>query len=142
MTEQEKRLAGRLYYPPDPELTEARMRAKRLCHRLNTLAPDDFQGREDVIRELFGSAGKDAWVESNFRCDYGTQIALGDYVFINYDCIFLDIAPSPSETGPTSPPGSASTRSTTPRSRRCGTRIWSTAAPSSLRTTCGLAATR
>lgn len=93
MTEQEKRLAGRLYYPPDPELTEARMRAKRLCHRLNTLAPDDFQGREDVIRELFGSAGKDAWVESNFRCDYGTQIALGDYVFINYDCIFLDIAP-------------------------------------------------
>ena len=29
MTEQEKRLAGRLYYPPDPELTEARMRAKR-----------------------------------------------------------------------------------------------------------------
>ena len=23
MTEQEKRLAGKLYYPPDPELTEA-----------------------------------------------------------------------------------------------------------------------
>ena len=93
MTEQEKRLAGRLYYPPDPELTEARMRAKRLCHRLNTLAPDDFQGRDATIRELFASAGKDAWVESNFRCDYGTQISVGDYTFINYDCIFLDIAP-------------------------------------------------
>ncbi len=93
MTEQEKRLAGRLYYPPDPELTKARMRAKRLCHRLNTLAPDDFQGRDSTIRELFGSAGKDAWVESNFRCDYGTQITVGDYFFANYDCIFLDIAP-------------------------------------------------
>ena len=78
MTEQEKRLAGKLYYPPDPELTEARMRAKRLCHRLNALAPDDFQGRDSTIRELFGRAGKDAWVESNFRCDYGTQISVGD----------------------------------------------------------------
>lgn len=93
MTEQEKRLAGKLYYPPDPELTEARMRAKRLCHRLNTLAPDDFQGRDTTIRELFAHAGKDAWVESNFRCDYGTQISVGDYFFANYDCIFLDIAP-------------------------------------------------
>ena len=93
MTEQEKRLAGKLYYPADPELTEARMRAKRLCYRLNTLAPDDFQGRDATIRELFGHAGKDAWVESNFRCDYGTQISVGDYVFINYDCVFLDIAP-------------------------------------------------
>lgn len=93
MTEQEKRLAGKLYYPGDPELFEARMRAKRLCYRLNTLAPDDFQGREDTIRQLFGHAGKDAWVESNFRCDYGTQISVGDYFFANYDCIFLDIAP-------------------------------------------------
>ena len=93
MTEQEKRLAGRLYYPPDPELTEARMRAKRLCHRLNALAPDDFQGRDATIRELFASAGKDAWVESNFRCDYGTQISVGDSFFANYDCVFLDIAP-------------------------------------------------
>jgi len=93
MTEQEKRLAGKLYYPPDPELTEARMRAKRLCHRLNALAPDDFQGRDSTIQELFGRAGKDAWVESSFHCDYGTQISVGDYFFANYDCIFLDIAP-------------------------------------------------
>lgn len=69
------------------------MRAKRLCYRLNTLDPDDFQGRDAAIRELFGSAGKDAWVESNFRCDYGTQITVGDYFYANYDCIFLDIAP-------------------------------------------------
>ena len=93
MTEQEKRLSGKLYYPADPELTEARMRAKRLCYRLNTLAPDDFQGRDAAIRELFGFAGKDAWVESNFRCDYGTQISVGDYFYANYDCIFLDVAP-------------------------------------------------
>ena len=93
MTEQEKRLAGRLYHPGDPELAEARMRAKRLCRRLDTLDPDDFQGRDAVIRELFGSAGKDAWVESGFRCDYGTQITVGDYFYANYDCVFLDIAP-------------------------------------------------
>ena len=93
MTEQEKRLSGRLYHPADPELAEARLRAKRLCQRLNTLPPDDFQGRDATIRELFGSAGKDAWVESNFRCDYGAQITVGDYFYANYDCVFLDIAP-------------------------------------------------
>lgn len=93
MTEREKMLSGRLYWAGDPELCEARDRAKRLTWRYNQMDPTDWDGRTALLRELLGRLGEDSWIEPSFRCDYGTQISLGDHVFINYDCIFLDVAP-------------------------------------------------
>lgn len=93
MTEREKMLAGLLYHAGDAELSLARERAKRLTWRYNRLDPTDWTGRTELLRELLGRLGEDSWIEPSFRCDYGTQISLGDRVFINYDCIFLDVAP-------------------------------------------------
>ena len=92
MTEQERMLAGRLYNAGDPDLTAARDRAKRLCWRYNQMDPADYAGRTDLLRELLGQLGENSWIEQPFHCDYGAQISLGDQVFINYDCIFLDVA--------------------------------------------------
>ena len=93
MTERERMLAGELYNAGDPELCGARDRAKRLCWRYSQMDPTDWEGREALLRELLGHLGEDSWIEQPFHCDYGTQISLGDRVFINYDCIFLDVAP-------------------------------------------------
>lgn len=93
MTEREKMLSGLLYWAGDPELCQARDRAKRLTWRYNQLDPTDWDGRTALLKELLGHLGEDSWIEPSFRCDYGTQISLGDHVFINYDCIFLDVAP-------------------------------------------------
>lgn len=93
MTEKERMLTGRLYNAGDPELAKLRLRAKELCRAFNDAPAADIAGRETALRQLLGGMGKGCWIEPPFRCDYGTQITLGDHVYMNYDCIFLDVAP-------------------------------------------------
>lgn len=93
MTEQERMVSGALYHPGDEALSAARERAKRLTWRYHQLDPTDWDGRTALLRELLGRLGEDSWIEPFFRCDYGVNISLGDGVFINYDCVFLDVAP-------------------------------------------------
>ena len=93
MTEQERMVSGRLYHPGDETLSEARDRAKKLTWRYNQMDPTDWAGRTALLRELLGHLGEGSWIEPSFRCDYGVNITVGDAVFINYDCIFLDVAP-------------------------------------------------
>lgn len=93
MTERERMLAGQLYNAGDEELCIARDRAKQLTWRYNQLNPTDWEGRTTLLKELLGHLGEDSWIEPSFRCDYGTQISIGDCFFANYDCVFLDVAP-------------------------------------------------
>lgn len=93
MTEQDRMRSGLLYHPGDEHLSAAREQAKRLTWRYNQMDPTDWEGRTALLRELLGHLGEDSWIEPSFRCDYGSNITLGDGVFINYDCIFLDVAP-------------------------------------------------
>jgi maltose O-acetyltransferase len=92
-TEREKMLRGELYLATDPQLVAARIRARRLWQRFNAADPADTAGARAVLTELLGSVGVDAWVEAPFYCDYGRQITLGDRVFVNLNCVFLDPAP-------------------------------------------------
>ena len=93
MTERERMLSGQLYDAGDETLTAARGRAKRLTWRYHQLDPTDWESRTQILQELLGHLGEDSWIEPPFRCDYGTQISIGDHFFANYDCIFLDVAP-------------------------------------------------
>ena len=92
MTEREKMVSGGLYWAGDPELAAARLRAKTLCRLINaTLGTEE--GREELMRTLFGSVGQDAWVEPSFYCDYGFNIHVGKGFYANHGCVFLDCAP-------------------------------------------------
>ncbi|WP_298032390.1 sugar O-acetyltransferase [uncultured Dysosmobacter sp.] len=93
MTEQDRMHAGQLYYAGNEALSAARDQAKRLTWRYNQMDPADWNGRTALLQELLGRLGKDSWIEPSFRCDYGSNITLGNGVFINYDCVFLDVAP-------------------------------------------------
>ena len=93
MTERERMLSGQLYDAGDETLTAARGRAKRLTWRYHQLDPTDWDSRTQILQELLGHLGEDSWIEPPFRCDYGTQISIGDHFFANYDCICLDVAP-------------------------------------------------
>ena len=93
MTERERMLSGQLYDAGDETLTAARGRAKRLTWLYHQLDPTDWDSRTQILQELLGHLGEDSWIEPPFRCDYGTQISIGDHFFANYDCIFLDVAP-------------------------------------------------
>ena len=92
-SEREKMIRGELYLATDPELVEARVRARRVFARFNASDPGDVATRVALMRELFGTVGADSWIEPPFYCDYGSQITLGAGVFVNFGGVFLDPAP-------------------------------------------------
>ena len=44
-----------------------------------------------LLRERLGHVGKDAVIRPPFFCDYGYNIRLGDGVFLNFNCVILDV---------------------------------------------------
>ena len=137
MTEQERMLAGQLYDAGNPELAAARDRAKRLTWRYNQMDPTDYAGRTALLRELLGRLGEGSWIEPSFRCDYGTQISIGDAFFANYDCVFLDVAPIAIGDHVMFGPGCACIPPGTPWTRSPGIPVWNSAIPSRFRTAYG-----
>lgn len=91
-TEKEKMLAGELYNALDPELVAGRRRARLLTRRLNDSSDDEAELRGELLQELFGSSGANLWLEPPFYCDYGSNIHVGDNVFLNFNCVILDVA--------------------------------------------------
>lgn len=90
-SEREKMLAGELYNPLDPELFQARDRARDLCQDLNATREAQQEERRRILRELFGAGGDDVWVQPPFFCDYGSNIFLGRKCFFNFNCVVLDV---------------------------------------------------
>ncbi|HLT90516.1 MAG TPA: sugar O-acetyltransferase [Woeseiaceae bacterium] len=90
-SEREKMLAGEPYDPQDAELVEARRRARDLCRALDATSEGEVAQRRRILRELFGTGGDSVHVEAPFRCDYGTNIELGERVFFNFNCVVLDV---------------------------------------------------
>ena len=91
-SEWEKMLRGELYDPLDPELVQARNRARDLCQDLNATRESQQEERRRILRELFGRGGDTAWMQPPFFCDYGSNIELGERVFFNFNCVVLDVA--------------------------------------------------
>jgi maltose O-acetyltransferase len=87
LTARERMLAGELYDATDPELAAERERARELLHRF------DLDRDPGVLGTLLGRLGEKAAVEAPFHCDYGWNIALGERVYVNAFCVFLDCAP-------------------------------------------------
>jgi maltose O-acetyltransferase len=92
MTEKEKMLAGQLYNPADPELVAERLHAQRLCQALNQLDPADLDRKAELLAELFGQPVS-GFITPPFHCDYGYNIALGENVYFNVNCVVLDVMP-------------------------------------------------
>ena len=89
-TELEKCLAGENFNGGDPELVAMTLRTKRLLAKLNSTDYGDAAERDRIIREIFGSAGRNVCVDIDFHCEYGKNIHVGDDVIINMNCTFVD----------------------------------------------------
>ena len=85
-------LAGELYQDTGPELVADALNADRLLRAYNATGLDD-PARPDLLGQLLGGLGRNVTVRSPFHCDYGSNIRLGDNVFINFACVFLDVTP-------------------------------------------------
>lgn len=84
-------LAGELYVASDPELSALRLHCRGLTERFNATRAEQAGERGGIIRELFGSVGARFEIEPTFKCDYGFNIHAGDGLFMNFDCVILDV---------------------------------------------------
>lgn len=91
-TEKQKMLAGELYLATDSELVAARQNANRLTRLYNSTTEQEIERRNQVLLELFGSAGSSINIEPPFYCDYGSNINIGDDFYMNFGGVILDCA--------------------------------------------------
>lgn len=90
MTELEKLLNNQWYNTDSEDIRAACVHVKNLFLEYNQLPTSEPEKREAILRKAFGAVGKKPWIESPFQCDIGYTTKLGDYVYMNHNCVFLD----------------------------------------------------
>lgn len=91
MNQKDRMLAGLPYKAWLDGLTEERTAARLLVHQLNSLSPDAHEERDELIRKLLGKTGELVHIETPFRCDYGSNITVGNNFYANFNCTILDV---------------------------------------------------
>ncbi len=90
LSEWEKMQRGETYNDFDQDLFNRRVVAKKLFRAYNQTSDDAVEERRRIMTELFKSVGENVWIEPDFRCEFGKNIAIGNDVYINFGCVILD----------------------------------------------------
>jgi len=91
MSERQKMISGLPYDPGDPELQSDQASAKQWMARYNASLASTPAERRELLRQRLGEVGEGAVIRPPFHCDYGYNIRLGRGVFLNFNCIILDV---------------------------------------------------
>lgn len=92
MSERQKMISGQPYNPGDPELQADQSSAKQWMARYNASMASSPAERRDLLRQKLGEVGEGAVIRPPFFVDYGYNIRLGRDVFLNFNCVILDVA--------------------------------------------------
>ncbi len=90
-SEKEKMLSGKLYIC-DAALRAEAAEARKITTVYNQTTNAEISKRTELLTRLFKKVGKTPYIEPPFRCDYGSNITVGDEFYANFDCIMLDCA--------------------------------------------------
>jgi maltose O-acetyltransferase len=92
MTAWEKLLEGQMYNDFDEDLFQRRIAAKKLFRAYNRTEDEETELRQELMRKLFKSVGKNVWIEPDFRCEFGKNISIEENVYLNFGGVILDCA--------------------------------------------------
>lgn len=67
--------------------------ARKLTREYGFTDYNDTERKNEILRQLMGSIGKNVAIDVPLHCDYGKNIFLGDDVIINMNCTFVDNKP-------------------------------------------------
>lgn len=84
---------GDLYDPGDPELAQDRARAQRFMAEYNRTTVEDGPQRRQLLEAHLGALGARGAIRAPIFVDYAFNIFVGDGVFMNFGCVFLDVCP-------------------------------------------------
>lgn len=90
-SEKQKMLAGELYRADVPEIQADQAAARAWMALYNAALERSDAERHALLGTRFALVGAGAVVRPPFHCDYGYNIHLGDGVFLNFDCVVLDV---------------------------------------------------
>src|SRR3981081_731168 len=77
-------LAGDLYIADDPELARDSLRAMCLMAKFNQGAAYSPGERRRILKKLLGAIGEGTEIRPPLYCDYGYQIQIGAWTFVNF----------------------------------------------------------
>lgn len=83
--------AGLPFRDDDPELQRLHFENLHRLWLLNQCDPADQARRRRLLRDVLPNAGEDFYAQSPFHCDYGFHIFTGKHVYINFNCVILDV---------------------------------------------------
>lgn len=90
-SEKDKMLAGEMYDPGAPEIQAALQATHEWLTRYNASLGLTQTARHELLIERLAAAGEGTVVRPPFHCDYGFNIRLGAGVFLNFNCVILDV---------------------------------------------------
>jgi maltose O-acetyltransferase len=90
-TEKQKMLTGELYHAGDPEIQADQATAKVWMVRYYASLAASAAERRTILRELLAEVGEGAVIRPPFHCDFGYNIRIGSDVFLNFNCVILDV---------------------------------------------------
>jgi maltose O-acetyltransferase len=90
-SEKDKMLAGELYDANTPEMQAELAATHRWLARYNAAVDMTPAERRKLLVERFAAVGEGAVIRPPFHCDYGFNIRLGAGVFLNFNCVILDV---------------------------------------------------
>lgn len=90
-SEKEKMLAGELYRASDPELVADHAESAAWMAIYNTSLSLPAETRLKLLHQRFGAVGNNSVILPPFHCDYGSNIFVGENVFVNFNCVILDV---------------------------------------------------
>ena len=94
LREWERMVLGRLYTPTDPEIAKRHKEGMRRCDRFNRIPLWRGKAKQRALERLIPSAkGMNFEAFAPFYCEYGVNIHVGRNCFVNYNSVFLDVAP-------------------------------------------------
>jgi maltose O-acetyltransferase len=89
-TEKQKMLAGELYRP-DAEISADQALTRAWLVRYNAALAAPVSERHPLLTERLARVGDGAVIRPPFFCDFGYNISVGDGVFLNFNCVILDV---------------------------------------------------
>ena len=92
MTNKELMTSGQTFNVMDEELSFERTRIRTLLQRYNLTLASNHEDRELQLRGIIKEIGKNPQIEQPFRCNYGSNITIGDNFYAGWNLTVLDSA--------------------------------------------------
>lgn len=91
ISEKAKMLAGELYDASDAEIQADLAASMNWLALYNASLAMSSSERHVLLSQRLRAAGPGCVVRPPFHCDYGFNISLGTDVFLNFNCVILDV---------------------------------------------------